>query len=77
MNGILNNLSGRSNKFYLSLTAISLIFTLLLNFYAKISETTQSSFYLFEAFWTNMSKNDTNEIAFRGILLQLDQQRHR
>jgi len=37
MNGILNNLSGRGNKFYLSLTAISLIFTLLLNFYAKIS----------------------------------------
>lgn len=38
MNGIINNLRSRSNKFYLSLTALSIIFTFLLNFYTKISE---------------------------------------
>jgi len=37
MNGILNHLV-KSNKFYLSLTAMSLAFTLLLNFYTKISD---------------------------------------
>ena len=38
MNGILNNLGVRSNKFYLLLTAASLVFTSLINCYAKISE---------------------------------------
>ena len=37
MNEILNNLV-KSNKFYLSLTAMSLAFTLLLNFYNQISD---------------------------------------
>lgn len=70
MNGILNNLSGRSNKFYLSLTAISLIFTLLLNFYAKISEC--SLIFIFLALTLNViSSLHGTKKAMKSIILSV------
>ncbi len=70
MNGILNNLSGRSNKFYLSLTAISLIFTLLLNFYAKISEC--SLIFTFLALTLNViSSLQGTKKAMKSIILSV------
>ncbi len=70
MNEILNNLGGKSNKFYLSLIAVSLVFTLLLNFYTKISEC--SLIFTFLALTLNaISSLHGNKKAMKTIILSV------